>query len=545
MGTMRWTGVVQGGGGGGGIPGYPTGFYSDTNVEYPRAYVGWTAAPGGGTVHNCANASQFQTALDNAVDGDEIVITASFTGAFTISVTHDPLNPVTVRSAGATWGSSCLTNAEAIALARVSTTNATPVLTIDTGVDGWDFDEVAFTATGESGFMIVYVGLTSVTDPAQVPVGIRFNRCAIWAESATAEWSQGIQHHANHAGWKNGRIWNIKKQGADAQAILGGAQAGPFCAVNSYLEASGENIMFGGFPNALTGVLPSDIEVRYNYFRTDPSWLQNTATGGPYTVKNNFELKYARRVLFQGNESEYMWSSAGQSGHHMLFQVSPNSVSGMAWADIDDVLVLDNWVHDGNQFLTMLSQVESHVGFLSKVVIENNLITHMGPNFSTFGTNVDTGSGANAAKGRVLSMSKGIDDVYFRQNTCAKVHQWLYAGGSSGNKHERTTFVGNLLDYVSPDLFFWGDSVIGPDTTVPQYFDTVTFTMTDNVVVGQPTAQWDDYIADNDLVAAVSNIGYTDYAGDDFMLSGGSAYAGRGCDHTRLQAQLALSDVQK
>lgn len=511
-------------------------------MEYPRAYVNWTAAPGGGTVHNCANGTQFQTALDSAVDGDEIVVTASFTGNFTISVSHSPSNPVIVRTSTASWGQSRLSNAVATALPRVTTANASPVLTINTNVDGWDFDEVAFSATNSTGFMIIYVGLTGVTTTAAVPDGVRFNRCAIWAEGSTAEWSQGVQLHSDNSGFCNGRIWNIKKQGADAQAILSGACQGVHKIVNNYLEASGENIMYGGFPNQLTNVVPSDIEIRYNYFRTDPSWLQNTATGGPYTVKNNFELKYARRVLFQGNQSQYMWASAGQSGHHLLFQTTPNSASNMSWAVVEDVLVLDNWIRDGNQFVTMLSQIESHVGFTNKVVFDNNLVTHMGPNFSTFGTDVDTGSGAGSNKGRVIAMSKGIDDVYFMNNTCAKVHQWMYAGGSSSDKHLRTTFSNNLLDYVSPDLFFWGDGFIGPDTTVPQYFDSATFSMTGNVVPGQTASQWDDYSASNDLVASVSNIGYTDYANDDFTLSGGSSYLGRGVDHTRLQAQLALGD---
>ena len=39
---------------------------------------------------------------------------------------------------------------------------------------------------------------------------------------------------------------DFKEEGADSQAIAGWSGPGPFKIANNYLEAAGENVMFGG-----------------------------------------------------------------------------------------------------------------------------------------------------------------------------------------------------------------------------------------------------------------------------------------------------------
>ena len=60
-------------------------------------------------------------------------------------------------------------------------------------------------------------------------------------------------------------IWNIVQQETDTQAIAGSGGPGPFKIVNNYLEASTENIGFGGSDPRVPGVVPSDIEIRGNH----------------------------------------------------------------------------------------------------------------------------------------------------------------------------------------------------------------------------------------------------------------------------------------
>ncbi|HEY1658738.1 MAG TPA: hypothetical protein VGG14_10360 [Candidatus Sulfotelmatobacter sp.] len=106
----------------------------------------------------------------------------------------------------------------------------------------------------------------------------------------------------------------------DAQDIAGGAgdhPMGPFKIVNNFLEASGENIIFGG---AAATATPADIEIRHNHFFKPMIWMPGHpgfvggTSGRPFIVKNLFEIKNAQRVLFEGNILENSWGGVGQSG---------------------------------------------------------------------------------------------------------------------------------------------------------------------------------------------------------------------------------------
>jgi len=110
----------------------------------------------------------------------------------------------------------------------------------------------------------------------------------------------------------------------DSQAISGGGgdePEGPFKIVNNYLEAAGENIIFGGGAATIT---PTDIEIRHNYFFKPMIWKKDTpgfvggTSGRPFIVKNLFELKNAQRVLFEGNILQNTWGGFTQSGFSIL-----------------------------------------------------------------------------------------------------------------------------------------------------------------------------------------------------------------------------------
>ena len=110
----------------------------------------------------------------------------------------------------------------------------------------------------------------------------------------------------------------------DAVAIGGGNgddPTGTYKIYNNFLEASGENILFGG---AAATVNPTDIEIRRNHLFKPLLWKEGepgytpTASGHPFIVKNNFELKNARRVLFEANLLEGSWGGFSQNGFSIL-----------------------------------------------------------------------------------------------------------------------------------------------------------------------------------------------------------------------------------
>jgi hypothetical protein len=90
---------------------------------------------------------------------------------------------------------------------------------------------------------------------------------------------------------------------------------------NNFLESSGENILFGGGVSATN---PTDIEIRRNHLFRPMLWKEGepgyvpTASGHPYIVKNNFELKSAIRVLFEANLLENTWGGFSQTGWAIL-----------------------------------------------------------------------------------------------------------------------------------------------------------------------------------------------------------------------------------
>jgi hypothetical protein len=110
----------------------------------------------------------------------------------------------------------------------------------------------------------------------------------------------------------------------DATAVGGGSGDDPISTIkfyNNFLESSGENILFGG---SAASVIPTDIEIRRNHLFRPMLWKEDqpgykpTASGQPYIVKNNFELKSAIRVLFEANLLENSWGGFSQTGYSIL-----------------------------------------------------------------------------------------------------------------------------------------------------------------------------------------------------------------------------------
>ncbi len=110
----------------------------------------------------------------------------------------------------------------------------------------------------------------------------------------------------------------------DAAAVGGGNgdnPTGTFKIFNNFLEASGQNVFFGG--GAAT-VNPTDIEIRRNHLFRPMIWKEGepgyapAASGKPYIVKNNFELKNAQRLLFEANLLENSWGGFSQAGFSIL-----------------------------------------------------------------------------------------------------------------------------------------------------------------------------------------------------------------------------------
>jgi hypothetical protein len=176
-----------------------------------------------------------------------------------------------------------------------------------------------------------------------VPHDIVFDRSYIHG-LPTQEVQRGIALNGAEVTVSNSYISEIHGTGYDTQALCGWNGPGPFHIINNYLEAAGENVMFGGALPSITNLIPSNIEIRRNKFFKPLSWKMDDPSyaGIHWSVKNWLEFKNAQDVVFDDNDFENNWGDA-QVGSGWLFTV--RSEDGKApWATVRRIRGTNNRV---------------------------------------------------------------------------------------------------------------------------------------------------------------------------------------------------------
>src|SRR6185295_18758096 len=165
-------------------------------------------------------------------------------------------------------------------------------------------------------------------------------------------------------------ISDIKAIGQDSQAIGGWNGPGDYTIENNYLEAAGENVMFGGGDPAIRDLTPSKIVVRNNTMSKPLAWRE---PGAPkWQIKNIFELKNARGVIVEHNVLERSWEQA-QSGYAVLFTVR-NQDGGCPWCQVEDVRFRGNLVRDVAAAIQVLGTDPVHPSRqTNRIVISDNV----------------------------------------------------------------------------------------------------------------------------------------------------------------------------
>ena len=110
---------------------------------------------------------------------------------------------------------------------------------------------------------------------------------------------------------------------------------------NSYIEASSENIIYGGDNTTVDGGVPTNFEARRCYFFKRPSWKPNPTP--LYNVKNLIEFKYGRRIYIEGNVFENHWLGAdGGQSHAININSLPETLC--PWVISEDIVFENNKV---------------------------------------------------------------------------------------------------------------------------------------------------------------------------------------------------------
>jgi hypothetical protein len=269
----------------------------------------------------------------------------------------------------------------AAAMPTLISPNGAPVILTAPGAKGYRFVGIEFTLAPDvkTARQIITFGGTQ-SSLADTPGDLVLDRCYIHGHTS-ANVFRGVLLNSASSTVVNSHISEIHVAGHDSQAILGYNGPGPFKIVNNYLEAAGENIMFGGGDPSIADLVPSDIEIRHNHLFKPLRWRRADARAH-WTVKNLLELKNARRVLIEGNLLENVWADA-QSGTAVV--LTPRNDGRAPWAVVEDVMFRNNMVRNAVGGFGGQSTDDGHpTQQLRRIAVVNNLWLSVERIFFTF-----------------------------------------------------------------------------------------------------------------------------------------------------------------
>ena len=337
-----------------------------------------------------------------------------------------------------------------------------------------------------------------------VPHDIRIEQCYIHGDPDKGS-RRGIALNGANIAVVDSHLSDFKELGNDAQAIAGWNGPGPFQIINNYLEASGENVLFGGADPLIRDLVPADIEIRRNHFTKPLSWRleDRTYAGAPWVVKNLFELKNARRVTVEHNLFEHNWRH-GQDGFSILFTVR-NQDGGSPWSVVEDVIFASNVVRRVAGGIYVLGFDNIYNSRQSnRITIRNNLFTEIGGSWG---------------HGRLFQIQNGARDVRIEHNTAIHTDSFLLGGDSQ--PHPGFVFQDNVVMHNEYGAI-GGD--VGPGRpSLDRYFPGSRFE--GNVIIGGPG---DLYPGGNFFPGNLKDVGFASSL--DMRLGAGSPFRGRATD---------------
>lgn len=459
-------------------------------------------------VHTVPPGGNLQVALDAAQPGDTVALAAgaTYVGNFVLPAKGGS-TPITVRSATPDHllpGRGVRMHpGYAPLLAKLRSPNNGPALATAPGASGYrlQFLEFGASANGSGTIIALGDGSTRQTSMAMVPRNLVVDRVYVHGEPGVAQ-RRGIALNSAATQIINSWISDIKAAGADAQAICGWNGPGPFVIANNYLEASGENIMFGGADPSIAGLVPSDITVVGNHLTKPLSWR-----GSRWTVKNLFELKNAQRVVVDRNLFEHNWAAA-QAGYAVLLK-SVNQDGAAPWSVVQHVRFSNNVVRNVSSAINILGRDVRYAAVeANNITVRNNLF-------------VNVSRAAFGGAGRLLLIN-GASHVTVDHNTA--IADGTSAVFADVNAVSGFVFTNNLL--IDNGLGIKG-SGSGPGTaTIARYFPGGHFA--GNVIAGANAALYPGA----NYYPPVSGVGFVDVVNGNYRLSAASPYKHAGTDGT-------------
>jgi len=559
------------------VPPQSTGF--DGPAELPRLYVqsAITDTPAPGNIITVNAGGNLQNALNAANCGDTILLQAgaTFSGSFTLpgkacdssrwiiirtSAPDSSLPPEGTRLTPCYAGVSSLPGRPPLncsstqnVLAKISMPGSgSGPLVFDPGANHYRLIGLELTRTVGTGIVYSLVSLKSGATADH----LIFDR--MWLHGTPQDdTNKGIRFGGStHVAvidsfFTDLHCTAITGACTDASAVGGGMgdnPMGPYKIVNNFLEAAGENILFGGSEATLS---PADIEIRRNHLFKPLTWMSGQAgfvggpSGNPFIVKNLFELKNAQRVLFEGNILENSWGGFSQVGYGIVLTPKnpggPNQPNQCSICQVTDVTIRHSTI--------------SHVAgglLIANLLSDNGGIALNGERYSIHDIVIDDIDGSKyKGPGQFAEIFQGVDAPLLQNVSITHVtgfapHTLFGVGNNVGNpKMTNVTITNSLISAGAYPVWSTGGTANcaywdKPVTTFNGCFASNPFTS--NAVIATPAnfpaSAWPSGNFFPGSAAAVQFVNYNNGNGGDYHLLPSSPYKGAGTDGKDLGADV-------
>ncbi len=479
----------------------------------PLTFIDTTYSPPAGITITVNAGGNLQTALNNAALGDTIVLQAgaTFAGPFTLPNKTTGSGWIYIRSSayaslpppGTRVSPSDAPNMPKI----VGNANSTAIATAS-NAHHYRFVGIEFTPPpGSFIFTLIQIG-SNETLASALPNNITFDRCYIHGDPLVGG-RRGVEMDGNSVAVVDSYIADFKDSTGDSQALWAYNAPGPYKIVNNYLSAAAENVMFGGQAPSISNAVPSDIEIRRNYFFKPLSLM-----GTSWVVKNLLEFKNAIRVLVEGNTFENCWPQS-QTGFFLL--LTPRNEDGTApWSAVQDITIrLNRGINLGQGINILGTDNVFPSQRTARVLIKDNVV-----NVTALG----------AADGRSFGLLSGPSDVTIDHNTVFTKGTMAFVENSP--LAANFVFTNNIVDDGSNGFIGTGTQS-GTPTLNGQFTSNYIFTKNAIIAVGP-----ESYPLGNFFPLNYAAVGFVNFLAGDYHLSASSAFKNAGLDGKDLGADI-------
>jgi len=368
----------------------------------------------------------------------------------------------------------------------------------------YKFIGVEFAPSQNSDYVynLIDLGASDYKTTSQFPHHLVFDRCYVHSTGLNKA-RRGFALNSGETSIINSYVSDFAGAGDETQAIAGWNGPGPFHIINNYLEGAGEVLLFGGSDPSIQGLVPSDIEIRNNFFHKRAEWA------GRATIKGTFELKNAKRVVVDGNIID--------TGIHVTaFVITVRNQSGGApWSTIEDVQIVNNIVRHASTGINILGSDDAHPSQEAKrISVINNLFLDL------------VSPGDNA----FFLQTNGAESVTISHNTVQQAGNII---SSYGSPTRNFSFINNIVQYNSYGIVCFTQVGSCRESAFCRCFPNATVkgnVIADNANVAAASPIEDNFPLGNFFVPSYEKIGFINHAGGNWQLNPTSGIRKRATD---------------